>query len=1028
MKKENYIYPILFLLAMLLPLGCADAEMEQSQQAGDDAEKVYLRIGVTLPEAQAVGTRAFNNNNFEFEDLHVAVFVPQGNTYILEEFVQAELKEPAWNNQKQHWEFEVELSKTDGGRRLHFIANYPGLTMGLGEEGSLIGRLLANASIDNGQHDVYWNYMDVECIDEVIQQDLQKIPLVRNFAKIVLQHAPKDGVELNEKFRILGYAMHNVPKRGTVAPYNSTNGSFANYVVRDGQGNLSCQSYNHLEKQQGYVGNEPYGNELINLTDFYPVTTNDDGTISADPFYMFERTHVNVDNPTCIIIRGKYAAGGNFDEVQETYYKLDFIHRDAVTNTNVYYNMLRNFVYTMKIVDVTGEGYATPQDAINNPASNNISGNAKIDDFTNISDGTGRLFVSTTYLVFTDEEPVDIYYQYIPDIATPAIKNNNLKTPGGSGEIVVNANEGNVLATAARIATADETTGHVGWRKITLTPKAPPANEDYYVYTQDITVATNHLQRKVTLVMRNPYDMTVYAYDPNDNDKRVAKGMKQAVDVKVTIPSSMPQALFPLKFYVTSGMNSIYAKPGGDMYSESFSGGYGFVKEISWEFYNNANANGLNGTEPVGKIESDGRISFVCNFWTNCEENATDVFVYNEYFNRGQDGFDNEWKTSVAIGTSIAVDVQKNNGRYPQTIYNNGNNNGTKNVSFTYNGRNYSLTIDRDNVTSGVTLENNAGIDPSTVLTFTFTDKYYAGNNSWVDATYTATCTVRQLINGTTLTFTAPTPADVVWTTDASIGVQIQRSNWRYPQTIYDNGSNNGTVENVIVKMNGVQVGTVTIDKNNVSGGFELYNSKGFSGNDLLTFTFEDQYWTSSRTWSSAPVTYMAECTVNELQVGTTLEFTAADAEATPETLVITGDNFAGVTVEQEKLSYKNGRYNYEVDVYPRNIHNGSGGYYTNPTNEGTETVTVYYKDSPIGEITITKDSVVNGSITIAADDVVLEENLVFTFNDYYCSGVEYKNNTIRYTFNNRPTSYSSGNITLGDLVNGDVTLNFTHP
>ena len=89
---------------MLLPVGCADAEMEQSEQAGDDAEKVYLRIGLTLPEAQTVGTRAFNNTNFEFEDLHVAVFVPQGSTYILEEFVRAE-EEPAWNDQEQHWEF-----------------------------------------------------------------------------------------------------------------------------------------------------------------------------------------------------------------------------------------------------------------------------------------------------------------------------------------------------------------------------------------------------------------------------------------------------------------------------------------------------------------------------------------------------------------------------------------------------------------------------------------------------------------------------------------------------------------------------------------------------------------------------------------------------------------------------------------------------------------------------------------------------------------------------------------------------------
>ena len=579
-------------MSLLLPTGCSDdIDTLQSDNKVEDG-KVHLQIGLTLPAAPTADTRAFNRTDFEFEDLYVAVFVRQGDAYFLEECVRAENPTPEKHDDTNHWDFGVILSKTDTPRRLHFIANYPSLTMGLGEEGGLIGRLVANESIDGGQHDVYWNYLDVSCIQDGTQEQLRDIPLVRNFLQVKLSVEPKPGVNLNSKFRLTGYAMHNVPKRGTVAPYNSANGTFANYVVKDTNGSLSCQSYDNLEQTQGYVGNEPYDNELIRLTEFQGV---------SEPFYMYERTHVNVDDPTCMIIKGKYDPSGIFGaDIEETYYKLDFIHRDVNTNTNVYYNMLRNFIYTMNIVDVTGEGYSSADEAIRNPASNNISGNANIDDFTNISDGTGRLFVSTTYLVFTDAEPIDIYYKYIPDINNPTGINNDLKGVN-DGEIIVTAKQDatKVLKSDAVVASADEATGHVGWRKVTLTPNDPPTNGENYVRTQDITIASATLQRKVTLVMRNPYEMSV-----NVVNRQVPEVVKSPVDLKVTIPGGMPMSLFPLKFYVSSEENSIYAKPGGDMYSESYAGGYGFVKEITWEFYRDANATGQNAIgEPVGVKE-----------------------------------------------------------------------------------------------------------------------------------------------------------------------------------------------------------------------------------------------------------------------------------------------------------------------------------------------------------------------------------------------------------------------------------------
>ena len=808
MKKKNYIYPILFLLAMLLPAGCTDTDLQETQQAGSDADKVYLRIGLTMPEVQTVQSRSFdrvddepNHQNFAFKDLHVAVFVQQGDSYILEEFVSAEGDNlPEWDVDandvncpgSNHWDFGVNLTKREGPRRLHFIANYPGLTMGFGEESGLIGRLLTDETLDaKGEHDIYWNYMDVLSIQEGTQERMRNIPMLRNFAKVEIELTPKQGVNLNSKFQLIGYAIHNKPKKGTAAPYNSADGSFANYVVKNDE-SMSCQTYENLEKEQGYVGNEPYDNEYQNMTDFNAVTYNSDGTITAAPFYLYERTHVGADDPTCIILEGKYAANGNFNDpqVKETYYKLDFVHRDENTSTNVYYNLLRNFIYTMNIVDVSGAGYNTVDDAIRNPASNNIAGNTDIEKFTNISDGDARLFVSTTYVVFTDEEPIDIYYQYIPDLKNnPTVHNNNLKDISG-GEIVVSTPTKEVLE-SRDVADSDETTGHVGWRKITLTPKAGFNGRK----VEYLTIASSTLQRKITIVRRNPYPMDVYAYDPNDQDKLVAKTAKSEVDVKVSIEGGIPEALFPLKFYVTSAQNSIYAKPGGDMYSESYSGGYGFVKEITYDFYKYANADGTDAEgNPVGIKEANGDISFICNFLTNCTKSATSVSVYNEYFNTGTDYFENPKVYNLEITTEIfthGVKVQQETytygwyesaSVYPRKIHNKNTqansantkaDDGTETVDIFYkNEPKGKIIIDKDNVlilqdTSGNPTDKIVLNDPNGIeeLEFKFRDYYCTGlnlsGNGWQlngynfnnQADYKAILTIDELLGGEQLNF-----------------------------------------------------------------------------------------------------------------------------------------------------------------------------------------------------------------------------------------------------------------------------------
>ena len=58
--------------------------------------------------------------------------------------------------------------------------------------------------------------------------------------------------------------------------------------------------------------------------------------------------------------------------------------------------------------------------------------------------------------------------------------------------------------------------------------------------------------------------------------------------------------------------------------------------------------------------------------------------------------------------------------------------------------------------TASGTISSDIGFDSDDTLVLTLNDQYYRGwNNGWGDATYTATCKVGDLLNGTaTLSFT----------------------------------------------------------------------------------------------------------------------------------------------------------------------------------------------------------------------------------------------------------------------------------
>jgi len=698
----------MLLTILFLPISCNDND-EILFNSDSNADKVHFTIGVSLSGSSKSETRGFGDEGigsggyYEFSDLYVAVFVDIDGVSYLDEFVKADKKPPVWNDTEKCWDFEVSLAKTTESRRLHIIANYPNLTMGFGEEGQLIGRLLANGE----NHDVYWNYCDVNKIDMTADSDLQtklqKVPLLRNYVKIMLNDSRASGNKTN--FTIDAYALYNVPTKGTVAPYNPSGvKKFANFVT-----NGRCQSYAYLLETEKYEGNEPFDDGTLISTNINWIEV-ENGTIP--PAFMYERSNRTAPNPTCMLIKGRYNSEGSVTaSTPVTYYKLDFVYADNATNSKVYYNLLRNFIYTMNLKSVTGSGYATVEEAITQPASNNIGGDAVAKDYTNISDGTNQLFVSTTYMMLTSNKEVYLYYKYLEGTT---ISNSKVK---------VTALAGNVLSEAALVATSDEEDGqYAGWRKVTLKPKSVTAVSQ----GQELIFAAGDLQRKVELVLRQAYRLTVAT--PN----QVMPITKSLFDITITLPSGIAPSLFPLRLFISSENNTIYPNYGTNMPAEAQNGKYGFIKEVSLDDYNNS-------TDKV----------FICKFLTNCPRSATTVYVDNEYFEQGSDAFTNSKITTFNITTLQQVSYENYGGRTPERIYYNGTEEVIVKLNNTQVGK---IIIGKNNVTQIATLEYSAGFDFDDILTFTFSDRYYRSygfGGGWQNAaTYTSTCTVEELLSG----------------------------------------------------------------------------------------------------------------------------------------------------------------------------------------------------------------------------------------------------------------------------------------
>lgn len=537
---------------------------------------VLVNFSVQVPEMQ-VATRSFTTP--EIASLHLLVFDENGY------FVQAAEATGTFGVEKG--EFTASLMQSPYKRVVHFIANSPKAVKEYeyGSETALI-----NALTTSDSQDAYWQR--VELPNGILEGNKEmatkftEVPLVRNFVKI--------SVDIDNQadaiFDYEGIAVINVPNKGTVAPFNVNNGTYATYSA-----GIAYKTLNDA----GYYGYEPSDMEIVNTDTSNPKF--------ATEHYIYERRQNQDDEDyTYVIIKGEYNKSGT-----STYYKVDI-----VDDTKEPYNLLRNFNYVIKINSVLGPGYESADAAAKAAASNNISASIDTKNLLNISDGSSRLYVEYVNKVITKPGTFTLKYKYLPNISDNT-QTNNYNVPANDAVDLSKVVVGDVIASYSKASSDDAS----GWRTITFT--TPETITETKLQT--ITIKAGVLQREINLILCKPFDLNV-------TSTTTGSALNDEAIVTLRLPAGLPAAIFPLEFVIVetglsispdASKNNLPVRTSLNVNGQTVSGGqyFGFVKKVEYSDYNPTNSD-----TPAAK-------DIVCYFKLNkAITSGLKVNVYNEYF------------------------------------------------------------------------------------------------------------------------------------------------------------------------------------------------------------------------------------------------------------------------------------------------------------------------------------------------------------------------------------------------------------
>ena len=523
-----------------------------------DGEKITLDGALYLPYAQDNGdwmTKAatMGEETPTVKYLYLAVF-NAGD--ILYEIVKAKpgtqshptAEEAGFNcgskSENYLTPFHVEglTSVPSGDRYIQFIATtkpvpeFETMEMNLMDEGTFVRTLVTT---DAGL--AYWGRRHFGAITETT--DMKGIKMIRNFAKVKVEVA-----DTVANFKVVAFKVFNTPVYGTMAPFNTNTDDyqtvdgelqinfnrFADYESAAAQTN----PYTWLTETNMYHGFMPPVIQYNSLSTYYSPTgdsmdANNLWIEAGGSDYLYECSYRPEENPF-IILKARFVPEGQ--TVSDTspiyYYKADFVYKDTTTLDNVYYNILRNFCYTLHITGVNGKGSTTVYDAVNSIALNNFEGSTMAQELTNIANDNSRLYVSKTDVLLTSGTSFTMYVK--SRTGDGFTDNDNASITASIREATSGSN---IVASNEDIVFVGSGSGtYSGWRKVTINIADAAKLQPGEVWKQPIVFKNgDDLTRTVNLTLRRPMTLTVDMQD-------VVAGTKNTeCELQFSIPAGLTE-------------------------------------------------------------------------------------------------------------------------------------------------------------------------------------------------------------------------------------------------------------------------------------------------------------------------------------------------------------------------------------------------------------------------------------------------------------------------------------------------------
>ena len=616
------------LIAILALFACVNEEGTIGFLPNAGEGSVLVEASISVPAMQS--TRSFASPGIS--SLHLLVFDENG--YLIQ-VCDAVAVDSFGVAKDTEYKFKVSLGQSNYKRTIHFIANSPVTINDDGTSAYKLGeqeRHVINNLYTSGGNEAYWSKITLDegitGVQKIVngnvvfepsaelKEALTNVPMVRNYTRVKITN------NASAYLKDAQIMMMNIPDMGSVAPLIS-DGKYAQFATHARAVN-SALSYSDITAQ-GYMGYEP---------DDVTLTTSNWGA-QLDFYERHQQTNGKaVTTPAFAIIRGHYV-GANGTDSNYSYYKVDLCYTDSVTGAVELYNLLRNIEYNIVVTEVAGRGYGTIDEAAAGAASNNLNFAVETKNLNNISDGERRLSVEYTQRVVTQSDALfTLKYKYETNIATGATNNNAVSFSNLAGNVLA-VNNPNGATEAAKYIVSN-TTGSDGWNTVTFKSQTVSGTK-----LQTIILTAENLQRSVEYILGAPYTMTLDMV-PGSAANTVKQGVGVSIDALITLPSGLPESLFPLEIYLVAEKMSLSPDATKnvlpvitDLTAQGVpsAGGshFGYVFTVAPESYYNKDADG----NDTGVYNNE----FVLHFKTSLNDSSSVVNIYNPYFHIATDSF-----------------------------------------------------------------------------------------------------------------------------------------------------------------------------------------------------------------------------------------------------------------------------------------------------------------------------------------------------------------------------------------------------